>query len=1119
MPTYRVESKQGQVLEIEGNQPPTEKELNEIFSQYDSIKQQKQSKLKESPKTGLALQDRAFEFGIDPFGKSDQEIQDEINKQRNLAEITGAAPKEYKYTEETLSKDPQWIESAKQVYQLNEGEEAKGLESDDDYAKYALDYMGWFNYNLPKMTWETAQLTQATDEQKNAFVNLMDMYDQKKASLAGTGRLIKGVATDPSILFGGKLIGEGVKQAIKAGVKEATKAGIKQGAKLGVYEGAAYAVADNANRQFAKITAGQQEDFDFNQAAKSAALGSTIGGALGGTMGGVTASRAAKNKLDNVISKEQTNIDNPRVTPNVIKKEIDPIVKTDITKEQPPLIQPTTKSQPTIRDELEDIYKPLPDIELDPYQPRPGLLGQKYQGIATNVIDSIKKPFVKYSPLKNLEEWREYLALRGLTGGKLTRVKDVTRKVFDTFSELTPENNFAVRKYLTKESSIDVIPNKDLQKKAKDLRLSIDYIGDSLVKAGILDENVVAQNKGSYLPRVYLKYLDKKSDMGYTKPRKDLTDETIEFLGEVTDISQQGARAIEDPMTDLIQFQMFDKIFENPKWTLQSGLIDFQGKKVSPVWLKQERDRISDEITNNLRPNKDKKIVQEYDDLIKRAKSNVSDADLSLYKQVPDQKKYGVLRGSYVRKEIYDDLLYAGNISDNWFRKIFGEPGQISRLTKWFKFSKVALNPPSQFRNAFSNVILLDLSGIPTAKVPIRIIEAAKDMSKNGPYTQIAKKYGIIDSTFSKQEMVDLNKLYIRLKAKKEKDIFEQGKYVASMVGDYAGEAYQKIEIIGKVSKIIDEMKRGVDEANAALEAQKSLFDYSLVPASIKDMRRHALGIPFITYYYKVLPNLLESAIRYPEKWAKYLAIPTAAAAYVASTKDVTIKDVDNLKETMPKFIRDKGSAFILPYKDENNLWQVFDFSYFLPWSMFTGIITDAAEGEISESLRQTGALGGPIPQAITAWTTNIDPFTQREISNDADPPSKQIQDKLNYLYRMAAPTWTTDIGFRGKLLEAINKDVNRYGDPKITKTQALMRLFGVNIYSIDPQKSRMQNLKNMDYEIQQIKARRTQSLRDKNLTPQEKEQKAKEYATMIQDRLRQKTEYLEASEIPKELL
>lgn len=1119
MPTYRVENDQGQVLKIQGDQPPTEQELDNIFSEYNSLRKAEQSELQQAPKEGLSLQDRALQFGIDPFGKSNQDIQDEINEQKNIAEISGATPKEYKYTEETLSKDPKWIASSKQIYRLNEGVDAPELKSNEDYAKYGLDYMGWFNYNLPKMGWEAAQLTQASDEQKNAFVDLMDMYDEKQASLAGVGRLLKGVATDPSILVGGKIIGEGVKQAIKSGVKEATKAGIKQGTKVGVYEGTAYAVADNALRQSARITAGQQDNFDFSQSAKSAALGSTIGGALGGTIGAVTASRAARNKLDDVINKEQINIENPTATPKTIQKEIDPILKTDITKEQTPLIQPTTKSQPTISDQLEDIYQPLPDIQLDPYQPRPGLLGQKYQSIATNVIDSIKKPFVKYSPLQRLPDIKEYLTLRGLTGGKLTRVKDVTRKVFETFSELSPEDNFAARRYLTKEANVDVIANKELQEKAKDLRKSIDFIGDSLVKAGILDADVVAQNKGSYLPRVYLKYLDKKTAMGYTKPRKDLTDETVEFLGEVTDISQQGARAIEDPMTDLVQFQMFDKIFENPKWTLQSGMIDFQGKKVSPVWLKQERDRISDEVTNNLRPNKDKKIVREYDELIKQAKANVSDADLSLYKQVPDKKQYGVLRGAYIRKEIYDDLLYAGNVSDNWFRKIFGEPGKLSKLTKWFKFSKVALNPPSQIRNALSNVILLDLSGIPAPKLPIRITEAARDMSQNGPYTQIARKYGIIDSTFSKQEMVDLNKLYRQLKAKKEKDLLEQGKYVAAKVGDWAGEAYQKIEIIGKVSKIIDEMKRGVDEANAALEAQKTLFDYSLVPASIKDMRTHTLGIPFITYYYKVLPNLLESVIRYPEKNAKYWAIPTAAAAYIASTKDVTIEDVNKLKEAMPKWIRDQGSAFLLPYKDEQGRWTVFDFSYFLPWSMFTGIITDVMEGELSEALRQTGALGGPIPQLITAWTTNIDPFTQREISDDADPPEKQLQDKLNYLYRVAAPTWTTDIGFAGKLKEAIDKDVNKYGDPKITQTQALMRLFGVNLYPINPQQSRMQNIKGMDYDIQQIKARRTQVLRDKNLSKEEREKLSKQYTKMIQDRLKQKTEYFQASEIPEELL
>ena len=1109
MPSYKITDEQGKSLKVTGNAAPTEEQIKKIFSDYYASQ----------PKQKVSLTDRALGFGITPFGKSDQEIQNEINEQRNLAEITGAAPKEYKYTEETLSKDPKWIESAKQVYQLNEGAEAKGLESDDDYAKYALDYMGWFNYNLPKMGWETAQLTQATDEQKNAFVNLMDMYDQKKISLAGTGRFIKGVVTDPSILVGGGLGAQAIKQGIRAGVKEATKAGLKSGAKAGVYEGTAYAVADNALRQSARMQAGQQDSFDPMQSLKSAALGATLGGALGGTVGGISGYRAAKNKLDDVITREQSSIEDPKITTKEIAQEVKPVIQKEITQEKEALVSPSTRTQPTLKQELEEITQPLPDIELQPYQFRPGLFGEAYQKKATSIIDSIKKPFVRFSPLKTLPEQKEYLTLRGLTGGKLTRVKDITRKVFDTFSELSPENNFAARRYLTKEADIGVIKNKDLQEKAKDLRRGIDYIGDSLVRSGILEKETVEANKGSYLPRVYLKYLDKKSAMGYTKARKDMSDETIEFLGEVTDISQQGARAIEDPMTDIVQYQMFEKVFNNPKWTLQSGLVDFQGKKVSPVWLKQERDRVADEITGNLRPNKDKKIVKEFDDLIDQANANIQKEDLSLYKQMPDSKQYGVLRGAYVRKEIYDDLLYAGNVSDNWFRKIFGQPGKLAKLTKWFKFSKVALNPPSQIRNASSNIILLDLSGIPAQKLPKRILEAVQDMSKNGPYTQIARKYGIIDSTFAKQEMVELNKLYRKLKAQETKNAVDAARYYGSIIGDWAGNVYQTIEIIGKTTKIIDEMKRGVDEANAAFEAQKSLFDYSLVPASVKDIRTHSLGIPFMTFYYKVLPNLLESAIRYPEKYVKYLAIPTAAAAYVASTKDVSIDDVNKLKEAMPKWIRDKGSAFLLPFKDENGKWQVFDFSYFLPWSMFTGIATDVKEGELSEALRQTGALGGPIPQLITAWTTNIDPFTQREISNDADPAEKQLQDKLNYLYRTAMPTWLTDIGFAGKLKQAIDRDVNKFGDPKITKTQAMMRLFGVNLYSIDPQKSRLQNIKSMDYEIQQIKARRTQTLKDKNLTPTQRKEIAKEYSDRIRERLEQRKEYVQASEIPKELL
>ena len=1084
MPTYNVTNEEGVTLQITGETPPTQEQLDKIFAQH------KTNKIENAP-------------------------------------VKETLPEQIELTEESIKLDPKWIAASKTFYKWKEGPNAPELETDKDYAEWGLDAMGWFNYNLPSMNRTAAGLEYASDKTKQDFVTLMDMYDEKAASWAGAGRLIKYAGVDPSTYFGLGTLGIGtagsqaVKLAIKKGIKEGVKAATKQGTKIGTIEGSVYAALDNAGRQTARINAGVQDSWDFQQTAKAAGAGAVAGGVLGGVVGGVIGgvqAKANKNKFDDILSKEEKSIETPDTTQKTTMQETQKLAETEIEKPQEIVDIPSTKTKPTLTEELEQIAEPLPDINLQPYQPPKGLLGETYQKIATKTIDNIKKPFIRFSPLKTLPEQKEYLLLRGLTGGKLTKVRDVTRRVFDTFAELTPDENFVVRKFLTKEAPASIIENKELQDKAKELRRSVDYIGDLLVRANILDKEIVESNKGSYLPRVYLKYLDKKSKMGYTLPRKDLTDETVEFLGEVTDISQQGARAIEDPMTDLVQYQMFEKVFNNPKWTLQSGLIDFQGRKVSPLFLKEERDRIANEIV--FRPNKKRtnKIVQKMDELIDQALTNIRKEDLSLYKKMPDSKQYGALKGAYVRKEIYDDLLYAGNVSDNWFRKIFGEPGKLSKITKWFKFSKVALNPPSQVRNFISNMILADLSGIPAYKLPARITEAVLDMSKNGPYTQIAKKYGIVDSTFNKQEMVDLNKLYRKLKAKKDKDILENIKTFGALVGDAAGNTYQIIEIIGKVTKIIDEMKRGVDEGNAAMEAQKTLFDYSLVPASIKDMRTHSLGIPFITYYYKVLPNLLESAIRYPEKYVKYAAIPFGAAAYIASNEDVSIEDINQLEKSMAKWIRDKGSAFLLPWKDENDKWQVFDFSYFLPWSMFTGIIRDAAEGELSEALRQTGALGGPLPQLITAWTTNIDSFTGREISDERDPANKQLADKLNYIYTVAAPTWTTDIGFRGKLLEAINKDVNKYGDPKMTKTQAMLRLIGVNFYPIDPEKSRKDNMKFMLSEIQQIKSRRTQVLKDKNLSKEERENLKNKYDDILRDRMKQLRDYKEESKIPEAL-
>lgn len=225
--------------------------------------------------------------------------------------------------EEDLKKDPEFIRAAKNIYKWNEGrtfgfknKEPKKLNSDEQYADYALRYMGWFNYNIPKMGKEVFDLRSASEQEKNDFVTLMDKYDQKKISLAGTGRFATGVLTDPSTYFGITTLGAGLaaretaKAAAKRSVKEMVKSGLKVGGTIGAVEGAAYTALDDRLRQSARIQAGQQEGYDFGQGAKAAALGTVLGGALGGTVGAFSGRARGKKvvEFEDSVDKKLTDL-------------------------------------------------------------------------------------------------------------------------------------------------------------------------------------------------------------------------------------------------------------------------------------------------------------------------------------------------------------------------------------------------------------------------------------------------------------------------------------------------------------------------------------------------------------------------------------------------------------------------------------------------------------------------------------------------------------------------------------------------------------------------------------------------------------------------------------------
>lgn len=150
---------------------------------------------------------------------------------------------------------------------------------------------------------------------------------------------------------------------------------------------------------------------------------------------------------------------------------------------------------------------------------------------------------------------------------------------------------------------------------------------------------------------------------------------------------------------------------------------------------------------------------------------------------------------------------------------------------------------------------------------------------------------------------------------------------------------------------------------------------------------------------------------------------------------------------------------------------------------------------------------------------TGIDPFTNRPIFNKSDPPARKLADVMSYLWRMSAPTWLTDIGAANKLIQAMsNEGINKYGEPGPTVNQALARFVGANVYPIDPEATRRQNLVRMDREIIDIKRRRGQRLRDARLSEEERQEIREEFRERIRARSQQKEDYAKASRVPVRL-
>ena len=286
--------------------------MDDFFVDYVNSRQ----KLKmDNSKYALRLND-AFKMGVEPGYIIENNIPNDTLQKASDADGLS----EDELVDLSTDQGARWAKSSKHIY--NKFKDAGrnttrvGLKimpapkTDEEYAKWGIEFLGQFNYNIPKMAADYTRLRNMDEETALNFYLLMEMYDQlPDFTWNGTKRLFNGLATDPTTIAGLGSLGlafvgrAGAKQATKKTIMEAVKSKIKNPYVIAAIEGGAYGSIDNALRQGVAMEAEVQDEFNVPQNLLATGVGAAAGPAM---VGAVDAAPAVAKAVGNGLKTANT---------------------------------------------------------------------------------------------------------------------------------------------------------------------------------------------------------------------------------------------------------------------------------------------------------------------------------------------------------------------------------------------------------------------------------------------------------------------------------------------------------------------------------------------------------------------------------------------------------------------------------------------------------------------------------------------------------------------------------------------------------------------------------------------------------------------------------------------
>jgi hypothetical protein len=534
-----------------------------------------------------------------------------------------------------------------------------------------------------------------------------------------------------------------------------------------------------------------------------------------------------------------------------------------------------------------------------------------------------------------------------------------------------PENERKILYYIMQGEEVPIESLAGLGDKARE---TITKYGQKMVDVGLLSPETFNKNAATYLHREYTTKLKPPSLIERATQNLRLIGSELKPRGVVIDVAKEELPKFLEQGWELFGSSKSGKARIRRQLTKEERL------------AKGEIDDAAFAIarTGQLMSN-DIATYKLFDDIAKMDQY-VSDVPREGWEQVTTDKlkgtniaKFGNLAGKYVDPTVLNDLKSidsSRNLSRNPVFKTYQE------LLRAWKVGKTALNPAVHVNNIMSNFMLYDLSGSDWSS----LARAANELRKGSDselYEQ-ARKLGVFDAGFASQELGRegrkmLDELATINPATDNVDkMFRVANATWRKTGGKVIDAYQQEDSIFRFGIYVDRIRSGMSPEDAAAEAKKWLIDYEINAPIINAMRNSTH--PFISYSYRAIPLLAESAAMRPWKYAKWAALGHAINEYGEAEG---AGDTELERKMLPE--SQKGNWFGAPGLPPNMIkLPTQDRSTYLDVKRFIPagdvFATTEATGRRIEFLPQALQPGGPLFDAFTILQEGRDPFTGRDL-------------------------------------------------------------------------------------------------------------------------------------------